>query len=646
MQSFFLSADGEAYGTLRDNLAFTKGLDLSWITHPAMLANTEMVHDQAQIIVGYHEIKSRVIAQSPSPELRSSIAIVDLRDHAWNGLTKLNPLSETDGTWPVIVSMLILAFPEIQWIFYDAANSNLELSLLFRQTHFCLPDLKSALDIREEGLVPLFDPTGLRQIIRSELKGPTVDDNTPLAHIPVRHKVAASIDDEKPFAYFNAHAAYRFGYRSHVVTSFKMMERLFRPLGNAEHITLVFEDLSLSFADKPPKGHYFKLPDRDHDFPLLLEVDSRVFVTVGAEDKRDEERLNAAYLRYQSEKSECEGNTRFLKMVFKPLAGFFDLQHQASLANILGWPPNRQVAALPASVSHRPNRSDRTPPRDAAIATGWRHGIPGRILFVAEDLVYRAEVLLKSGLSVEDCIHGTVLALDALELAGNRTPTLAIQALALKHELELSAECMFYGLRSNLEIKSRLAEVAKEVDWVAERFYYQTRDVSSVETQISIVNRLTKILRDNGRFDEEQSCMETLRTLRRKLWLKKRKWSKPLFSVGWPFRWYADTLIHSPKTFLLAILGWLSAITVFYLFTDNKIVGHNYITLPTLGRAFFHAVENFISAHPPDTSHELHDYHRWPVLLYWMTPIILMLGFFHAGILVAYLYSTIVRKIG
>jgi hypothetical protein len=72
---------------------------------------------------------------------------------------------------------------------------------------------------------------------------------------------------------------------------------------------------------------------------------------------------------------------------------------------------------------------------------------------------------------------------------------------------------------------------------------------------------------------------------------------------------------------------------------------HN-INASSLGSAFFHASENFISAHPLDTAHELSNFHRWPVLLYWMTPLILMLGIFHVGILIAYLYSAIVRKIG
>jgi hypothetical protein len=115
------------------------------------------------------------------------------------------------------------------------------------------------------------------------------------------------------------------------------------------------------------------------------------------------------------------------------------------------------------------------------------------MLLVAEDLVDRAQRLLEYGNSVEEFIHGAVLATDALELVGNRTPTVAIAALNARHELELSAECSFFGLRSNLEVSRRLEAIHREIEWIARRFHYETRSVSALETEVTVLITIVKM---------------------------------------------------------------------------------------------------------------------------------------------------------
>ena len=53
-------------------------------------------------------------------------------------------------------------------------------------------------------------------------------------------------------------------------------------------------------------------------------------------------------------------------------------------------------------------------------------------------------------------MYGALLALEAQELLANRTPTTALEALAVRHELEVTAECMFYGVEYNFDVRRRL----------------------------------------------------------------------------------------------------------------------------------------------------------------------------------------------
>jgi hypothetical protein len=645
MSTFLLlSADEELYGTLRDKFLFTKGLHLAWVRHNVMRPDRNLVHDASVIIDGYEDISSMVTRSSGNDirTLRRCIGIVDLRGHAFHGLQHLSPLSSTDSSWVIIVSMLVLAFPELHWMFLGS-DAPSDVGAAFAKMHL-YPDLTDLTSDRlGADFVPLFDAAGLRTLVRQELRAPTVDDNDALAYVPVRCKTAASIDDEQLFAYFNAHAAYRFGYRCYVVTNYGTLKSLFGSAKSSEHISLTFEDLSLNFADKPAGKHLFLLDSRDQEFPVFTTVDMRVFVTVGAGDEVEQQRLNDLYVRYQNDKTA----TQKMKTVYKPLSGFFDLWKQATS----GSGEKGQCWSIPVSESAGGNHEG-LGLQALALPPAVPHGVPGRMLLVVGSLIERAESILERGSSVQDYIHGAVLAIDALELTGNRTPTMAIEALALKHQLELLAECKFYGLRSNLEVLDRLDELHSEIDNIGCRFQPDTRRAAQLETEINIIGQLVHILRDHGRFDEEQICMSRLRARRRSLWLAKKGRLKPLFSLFWPVRWYTETLIHSPGYFLVAVTGWLIAATVFFYVTTFDDPANHLTTANQIGEAFFHAVENFVSAHPPDSVHELldayhhHNNHLLFIANLWISPILMMLGFFHVGILIAYLYSVIVRRAG
>jgi hypothetical protein len=348
----------------------------------------------------------------------------------------------------------------------------------------------------------------------------------------------------------------------------------------------------------------------------MKRIPARVFVTNGWTSENQGMR--------KEDVQELALNGTLYDVVFKPLSGIFHLAknshwQEGSLADAFEWPP---------------------PDGDSSEAIP--HGIEGKMFAIVEVLLERAARVMKTKTSVEDCIQGAVLAMDALELIGNRTPTTCVEALALKHELELSAECMFYGLQSELDIESRLAAVETEVEWLSERFHKPTREESRLDAELGVVERLIMVLRENDRFEEEQKATVRIRDLRRRLIYQRQ------CSLGGPriFAWvaslgrrYMNWLFKQPGNFALGIATIVLFATSIYLFVLPK----EPITTPhSASIAFWHAVENVVAAHPPDEVHHYEGFHSKWVLLF--TPVFMIAGIFHIGVFIAFVYTRLTRK--
>ena len=324
----------------------------------------------------------------------------------------INPLglsAVSDGGWEALIAMLILAFPEVRWVFgvcadvveRDVDQQEPNLRKRWADLYPC-HSLSSLLDTVHRA--PLFDPTGLREWVRDRTNSALQLMGNDL-RLPMRPQLAAAIDEEGPFAYLHAGAAYRFGCRVDVVTSWTFMKRCFgdkhgmdlQPHG----YWLLLEDMSLNFHDR--EGHV-SLLDLEKRGKSLGKLNSernppessehRILVTTGQSRPHDD--VLARNRAYLAGKVAGDG-----KVVLKPSSGMFGLWRKAGLMR--GQWSGRRAGNAPGF--------DWPPGKPGATASETSgHGAPGRLLRVAELLIGRAEKLMGETDSASEAIRGAVLA--------------------------------------------------------------------------------------------------------------------------------------------------------------------------------------------------------------------------------------------
>lgn len=555
-------------------------------------------------------IESCVRETGDESALRNSVCIAALDPDVAVRVDELNPIRIGAG-WPKVVAMLVLAFPEIHWIFCQRSVDN--GGGLFEEAHFLRSgsnsqeELKRAIDLLRGGFTALFDPTGLRSRIRNN----AVSLKEGADYVPIRKKVAATVDDELAYCYFNAYAAYRFGYRSHVVNSHCMLAALFKD--GRERVDISFEDLFLRFpdVDAKPDTRMSELEERDKEFSGFLNVAHRILVTVGHHNTR-------AQRQYLSELKLRPGATlQTFGFVWKPFSGLFNLWKETGLGPADGfvWPP----------------------PRSEPDWIGG-HSAPGLLHEIADRLAARAKRILSAAVSVPDAIHAAVLATDAAEYLGLKAPTTALEAIAIKHEAEVIAECGFFGVESGIDVKNRIVDLNGELAAVARWFHSETREASADTAKVGILNRIVQRFREHNQFDEELVCLAEIRRLNRRLWRFKRPGV-----IGWVatlLRWYVDTLLASFRNLAIAVGAWILVFSVFYhvLGKEHDPDKNGVVIDPDADilSALLHAVYAFIGMGPP------HD-----KLVFWEAPVTIsaiVLGAVHLGLLVSYLFSIVFRR--
>jgi hypothetical protein len=426
-----------------------------------------------------------------------------------------------------LASLLVLAFPEIHWLPYCSCAYRRELGV----SRGWLNDLTFVAGPRAGVFSSLFDPRGLREEILEWLRQEP-EGRGCCAHLPTRPATCAALDEEESYAAFTAYLAYRFGYRSLMVTTEWLATET---LGKDSpwSVSLTFEDLYLSFPDRSG-GHLSKLKERDKKFRKLNEARKRVFVTVGHTRNaglRKVLRDNRLYLR-----------SRFQSpaFVYKPLPGLHSTWQQA------GKPVGFSgVMGSPASGARWVRGGEELDPPG--------HSAPGRLLAVADSLIRRAKELLAEPRTVTDALHAATLALNAKELLGGKTPTTALEALALQHEAEVVAECMFLGVDQNIELRERFREIQREVHVISQWFSPRTRYRSEINARLAIVERLARRFAELHQVEEELQCLAEARRLRFKFWARQRWWRWPLR----PVLGYLSFCLSSLPRFVLVVVGWV-----------------------------------------------------------------------------------------
>jgi len=256
------------------------------------------------------------------------------------------------------------------------------------------------------------------------------------------------------------------------------------------------------------------------------------------------------------------------------------------------------------------------------------HGAPGKLLLVAEVLIRRAETLLKNVECVGDAVQGAVLANDALELTGGRTPTTAIEALSLKQQFEILAECQFSGVEYHIKIRPRIEEIAMETACICKWFHRGQRKSALLNAQMHILNQLVRILREHNQFDEEQTCLNRIRRLHHSLWMRQQPWR----IIFWPILRYVEFLLSSFGRFAIAIIVWILVLTLLYQQLHQY---HFYPQQPEFD-AFWEAFKRFFNhtAGPsgPGTF--------WSIF----TAMGVIAGLGHIGVFISYMYTLVARK--
>lgn len=568
-------------------------------------------------------------------------------------------LDVTAGGWDSTMAMLILGFPEIRWVFGNCSGVDANTKVAPAGGSSSRLDWGAIIADHSLGSLvdpaprePLFDPTGLRNWVRAVSNAGLRRSGDDLV-LPTRELTAAAIDEESLYAYLHAHTAYRFGCRTDVITRWALMKRRFGGAGPHGY-WLLLEDMSLNFVDKPASLHLLHLEaregpngvrtGREHHCPQLRSEDPeaehsehRLLITAGqSQDAGAALDTNRAYL---NRKSDATGRGTVIP---KPAGGMFDLWKEAGLSKrwsctcLKGnvdrfvWPP----AGTQRSSDHLGG-----------------HGAPGKLILIAETLIDRARRLLNDPDEAGHSVQGAVLATDAMEMIGNRTPTSALEALTLKHQFELLTECQFAGVRYHLEIQSRIEEIAFEADAIARWFGPRPAQKSaSFNGQMKLIARLIDILRCHGQYDEEQVCMNRVRYLHHKLWMHSpyRAAAFGDASANWVIPWrvllspllsYLRLLLRSFSMFLVVLFAWILGLTL--LFQSSNGVDHSFVGgLTDAISAFFSQGSPFQGVTSATTKSE--EPHLW-----WRVSvacIAIVAGTLHLGVFISHLYAMASRK--
>ena len=598
---------------ITENPAFGKSLEQRLLTrHSVPAGRVHFVPVGAEpngqyILREFHRLHEEIAKyiRSDSGEGTSPLLIVtDLQGYAQFDVERLNLLE--DSGWTAVLGMLILSFPEVHWAFAGSqmpkgVPASLQPCFLDQDT-----DFSSLLEWMEGGqLCPLFDPCGLRNAVRKISIGK--DQHV----IPVRYEAqAAAIDDEREYALLHGYVAYRFGYCSHVVTSSQMMSRLFSR--EATHsIQLVFEDLFLNFADM----HILGLSDlrvRDGVYPRLAAVPMRVIVTTGSERPLDHNSAhhNKLYL------TALNAQGVWTTVIRKPVPGIFKLWEGSGISRHVREVARNEGREIFIRLPHKVSRR------------GAGHSTPGRLVEIAKRLLDRAAVDQENPRSACSLIYRALLATDALELLGGKTPTTSLLALAESHELEALAECQFLGVEGDFDVGIRLSEIRREISALSLFYGRPSREFSAWNAESSITQRLVQTFRDHNKFNEEAIVEIREREIHRRIWFQRHlgifggmlRWLNPAYVASW----YFEMLMRSMSNFVLAILLWIAGLTALY--ATHSASGNWLVGLEK-------AILNFfaIQSGTPDLGGLL-------------VELVGLVGLLHLGVLIAHFYAVISRR--
>ena len=457
--------------------------------------------------------------------LQDAVGLIELHDPEAGGWPDIHVLNTKNTCFTSLALLLMMAFPEIQWTFWCSwalppeVAANPSLWPLWSQIVQIdsLDGLDEVIRWNRAGFASLFDPAGANAYLRWSIRD---EPESTAPYLPVREAIAAAIDEERDYAFFDVYVAWRSGFRAWAIPSWALAQRVLGPEAPGVSPDLALEDLYLNFPDRPAECHLSVPSVRTDALPRLVDCPRRILVTVGPH------RMGSPW--------------RAFPHVFKPLSGVFDL-----------WRRVRRLARL-SGIETLKNFRWPPQPRERTAEEPRGHSSPGPLFLVARSLIARGRRLLDESRSVEESVRAAALAVHAKELLGCRTPTTALEALALQHEAEVTAESLFLGVDQNIELGDRFREIAREVKAISRWFHPKTQRRSELNARLAIIERLAKRFADLHQVEEELACLAEARRLRFKFWAHQKWWRRALS----PLLGYLSFCLSSLPRFALVVLGW------------------------------------------------------------------------------------------
>ncbi|HEU4922698.1 MAG TPA: hypothetical protein VFT23_06470 [Burkholderiales bacterium] len=452
---------------------------------------------------------------------RSRIVLVGAETDAGRDPIPQGLVATGQTYWFNLVALLVLAFPDIHWVFATtpAEHRLMEAAgLEFHSLPDALPDeqivrLRHIIALRDDGYEPLYDPSGLRNLIKRQSyeKLEILTRLEGVVQCPAREQLALIIDDEVEVVAAIAYLHYRQGYRALTVTT----ETQLREAKHASGVTRTAESFTIKFPDAGPDLEELRPPERPVLLPQLTSIphDKRIVYTI--DDWRQEARADYA------------GVT----VIRRPFDGMPDLSEKLGLDTSperFVWPPAN------------PERGH----------TAGQHAMPGFLTMAARCLLRRCA---EPGFPAQ---RQAMFALEAQELLLNRVPSLSLEA----HRQRVCAELRLEGEVPTLfggsarpaygRLAPRFKQIEREIDSML-AVIYNPRGERRAQLRYAFGSQLIGTMIDEYRqgyhFHEELATIARQREM----------------DLGGPGRYFAWVL-RFPRNFFLSVVGWTCVFGAFY----------------------------------------------------------------------------------
>lgn len=369
------------------------------------------------------------------------------------------------------------------------------------------------------------------------------------------------------------------------------------------------------------------------------------------------------------------------KIIDKPYAGVYDLQNNINENETKDSVSENYLGFWEQFKSHRYERCES---QSNVVNNNKKepiksHSASSRLLIIANSLIDRTRKIPKVTKSCEMAVQGAILALEAKEILHGNSITTALEAVSLQHQMEVQAECSFYGVAHEIKTVERFKEISREVDNIIRMSdaiesnpnLKPNKLAQSYNAQVGIVNNVLLIFKEHEQFDEEDKCLIYVRRLRQGLHLHtildlpKRSLNRQFknsilikrctnsfaaISLDLPeiklnlkllkvmlLDSYFNWLITSIINIIYSMMIWIGLFTVFYSLLDvsNFWKSTNNFLRP-LGQSFL----TFFEMQPANIMKE----YEYGVGFYCILIVELIVAYVHLGIFITYLYQKLSRR--